>query len=157
MTSRRSFLIQAGMLSSALAGHFGAHAQDASSWPDRPVRVISPYGPGGSNDIAARILTEQLGKRLGQQFIVENKAGAGTRLGNEYVAHAAPDGYTLLFAAAPFATVESLYGKLSYDPRKDLRAVSLAVVAPVFLIVNSSSPYKTVADLVAHGKADRTA
>lgn len=130
-----------------------ALAQSAP-WPARPVRVISPYGAGGSNDVSARILCEELGRRLGQQFIVENKPGAGTRLGNEMVARAAPDGYTLLFAAAPFAIVESLYGKLSYDPRKDFKPVGLAVVAPVFLIVNASSPFRTVADLVAHGKAD---
>jgi tripartite-type tricarboxylate transporter receptor subunit TctC len=76
-------------------------------------------------------------------------------VGNELVARAAPDGYTLLYVAAPYAVVESLYGKLSYDPRKDLRAVSLAAVAPVFLIVNADSPFKTPADLVAHGKANK--
>ncbi|MDM0047100.1 tripartite tricarboxylate transporter substrate binding protein [Variovorax dokdonensis] len=127
---------------------------NAGSWPTRPVRVISPYGAGGSNDISARIVCEELGRRLGQQFIVENKPGAGTRLGNEMVARATPDGYTLLFAAAPFAIVESLYGKLSYDPRKDFKPISLAVVAPIFLVVNAASPFKTVADLVAHGKAN---
>lgn len=126
----------------------------ASPWPSKPVRVISPYGAGGSNDISARIVCEELSRRLGQQFLVENKPGAGTRLGNEMVARAAPDGNTLLWVAAPFAIVESLYGKLSYDPRKDFKPVGLAVVAPVFLVVNAASPFKTVADLVAHGKAD---
>ncbi len=116
------------------------------------MRLISPYGAGGSNDISARILAEALGRTLGQPFIVENKPGAGTRLGNELVARAAPDGGTFLYAAAPYATVGSLYGKLSYDPLKDLKAVSLAVTAPVFLIVNADSPVKTVADLVAYGK-----
>ncbi|MEK7344816.1 MAG: tripartite tricarboxylate transporter substrate binding protein [Pseudomonadota bacterium] len=133
-----------------------AQAQAASTWPEKTVRLISPYGAGGSNDASARIIAEQLGKRLGQQFVVENKPGAGTRLSNELVARAPADGYTLLYAAAPFATVESLYGKLSYDPRKDFRAVSLTATAPIFLIVNASSPFKTVADLVAHGKADKT-
>jgi tripartite-type tricarboxylate transporter receptor subunit TctC len=122
-------------------------------WPTRPVRVVSPYGAGGSNDISARILSEQLGKRLGQQFNVENKPGAGTRLANEQVARAAPDGYTLLYAAAPFATVETLYGKLSYDPGRDFEPVVLAASAPVFLIVNAATPVKTVADFIRYAKA----
>ncbi|MGJ7507436.1 Bug family tripartite tricarboxylate transporter substrate binding protein [Variovorax sp. GT1P44] len=155
-TTRRSFLVRAGALASALAaGVDVAHAQAGRAWPDKPVRVISPYGAGGSNDISARILAEELGKRLGHPFLVENKPGAGTRVGNEFVARAAPDGYTLLYVAAPYAMVESLYGKLSYDPRKDLRAVSLTAVAPVFLIVNADSPFKTPADLVAYGKANK--
>ena len=156
-STRRKFLLQSGAWASAalLAGHGIAHAQAARAWPDKPVRLVSPYGAGGSNDTSARILAEELGKRLGHPFVVENKPGAGTRLGNELVARAAPDGYTMLYAAAPYAVVESLYGKLSYDPRKDLRAVSLAVVAPVFLIVNADSPFKTPADLVAYGKANK--
>ena len=154
MKNRRTFLAQAAALSGAFAWGGGVQAQPAA-WPQKTVRLISPYGAGGSNDISARILAEQLGRRLGQQFIVENKPGAGTRLGNELVAHAPADGYTVLYAAAPYATVGSLYGMLSYDPLKDLRAVSLAVTAPVFLIVNASSPFKTVADLVARGKADK--
>jgi tripartite-type tricarboxylate transporter receptor subunit TctC len=155
-STRRSFFLHAGALASALwTGGGIAHAQTGRVWPDKPVRVISPYGAGGSNDISARILAEELGKRLGQPFVVENKPGAATRVGNEFVARAAADGYTLLYVAAPYAVVESLYGTLSYDPRKDLRAVSLAVVAPVFLIVNADSPFKTPADLVAYGKANK--
>jgi tripartite-type tricarboxylate transporter receptor subunit TctC len=155
-STRRSFFFHAGALASALwAGGGIAHAQTGRVWPDKPVRVISPYGAGGSNDISARILAEELGKRMGQPFVVENKPGAATRVGNEFVARATADGYTLLYVAAPYAVVESLYGKLSYDPRKDLRAVSLAVVAPVFLIVNAESPFKTPAELVAYGKAHK--
>jgi tripartite-type tricarboxylate transporter receptor subunit TctC len=155
-STRRSFFLHAGALASALwTGGGIAHAQTGRVWPDKPVRVISPYGAGGSNDISARILAEELGKRLGQPFVVENKPGAATRVGNEFVARAAADGYTLLYVAAPYAVVESLYGTLSYDPRKDLRAVSLAVVAPVFLIVNADSPFKTPAELVAYGKVNK--
>ena len=124
-----------------------------SDWPSRPVRVVSPYGAGGSNDISARILAEELGRRLAQQFVVENKPGAGTRLANDFVARAGGDGYTVLYAAAPYATVEAMYGKVSYDPHKDLQPVVLAVAAPVFLIVNAASPFKTVQDLVAYGKS----
>jgi tripartite-type tricarboxylate transporter receptor subunit TctC len=128
-----------------------AHAQGA--WPERTVRIVSPYGAGGSNDISARLFAERFGKRMGQQFNVENKPGAGTRLANEFVARAPADGYTLLYAAAPFAVVESLYGRLSYDPGRDFQPVTLALVAPVFLIVNADLPVKTVADFIKYAKS----
>ena len=128
-----------------------AHAQ--GQWPERSVRIVSPYGAGGSNDISARLFAERFGKRMGQQFNVENKPGAGTRLANEFVARAPADGYTLLYAAAPFAVVESLYGKLSYDPGRDFQPVTLALVAPVFLIVNAELPVKTVADFIKYAKS----
>lgn len=121
-------------------------------WPARPVRIISPYGVGGPNDLSARLFAEYLGRRLNQSFIVENKAGAGTRLGNEYVAHAPADGYTILYAAAPYSTLEALYGKLGYDPKKDLQPVAMAATVPLFLVVNAQSPAKTAQELVAYGK-----
>src|SRR5690606_18075505 len=96
-----------------------AFAQD--DWPSRPVKIVSPYGAGGPNDISARLLGDYLARRLGQPFIVENKTGAGTRVGNNFVAKAPADGYTLLYAAAPYSTLEALYGDLGYDPRKDLQ------------------------------------
>lgn len=149
---RRHFLAQVAAATGALVTSPSlVFAQEA--WPQRPVRVVSPYGAGGSNDISARILCEELGKRLKQQFVIENKPGAGTRIANEYVARATPDGYAWLYAAAPFATAEPMYGKLSYDPVRDFKAVTLAVVAPVFLIVNANSPFKSVTDLVNYGKA----
>lgn len=126
-------------------------AQDG--WPARPVRIVSPYGVGGPNDLSARLFAEYLGRRLGQSFIVENKAGAGTRLGNEYVAHAPADGYTLLYAAAPYSTLEALYGKLGYDPRKDLQAIAMAATVPLFLVVNAQSPAKTAQELIAYGRS----
>ena len=124
-------------------------------WPARPIRLVSPYGAGGASDISVRILGEWLGRGLGQQFVVENKPGAGTRLANEIVAHAAPDGYTFLYAAAPYATAEAMYGKLNYDPRKDLQPVAMAVRAPIFLIVNAQTPFRNVRDLIAHGESRR--
>lgn len=153
MTPTRRILLHAG--SAIFLAMTMPSAQAQGDWPARPVRIVTPYGAGGSNDIAARILAEFLGRKFGQQFLVDNKPGAGTRIANETVARAAPDGYTLLFAAAPYATVEALYGKLPYDPRKDLQPVVLAVTAPVFLIVNASSPIRTLQDLVAYGKAKR--
>ena len=151
MTLDRRRLL-AGLAAAAPLALWGpAHAQ--GQWPERTVRIVSPYGAGGSNDISARLFAERFGKRLGQQFIVENKPGAGTRLANEFVARAPADGYTLLYAAAPFAVVESLYGKLSYDPGRDFQPVTLALVAPVFLIVNADLPVKTVADFIKYAKS----
>ncbi|GAA5236304.1 tripartite tricarboxylate transporter substrate binding protein [Verticiella sediminum] len=135
------------------AAAFGrAHARDAA-WPTRAIRLISPYAPGGASDISARILGERLGGMLGQQFVVENRPGAGTRIANEAVARAAPDGYTLLYAAAPYATASALFGKLSYDPQKDLRPVAMAVMAPLFLVVNAEAPYDSVESFLAYGKS----
>src|SRR5690349_12416965 len=101
--TRRTLLGTAGGL---LAASLSAKAIAQTDWPTRLVRLVSPYGAGGANDISLRILAEQLARSLGQQFIVENKPGAGTRVANELVAHATPDGYTFLYAAAPYATAE---------------------------------------------------
>jgi hypothetical protein len=128
-------------------------APSADGWPARPVRMLSPYGAGGSNDISLRILAEQFELRMGQKFLVENKPGAGSTIANQMVAHAEADGYTLLYAAAPYATAEAMLGKLNYDPRKDLRPVALAVLVPLFLIVNAKSPWKTVQEFVADAKS----
>ncbi|MBB4360079.1 tripartite-type tricarboxylate transporter receptor subunit TctC [Bradyrhizobium sp. CIR18] len=113
--TRRTLL---GTLAGGLAAGSGLTAQAEDAWPSRMVRLISPYGPGGSNDISLRLLAEEFGRSLRQQFIVENKPGAGTRIANDMVAHAPGDGYTLLYVAAPYATAEALFGKLTYD-RKD--------------------------------------
>lgn len=147
--TRRSLLATAAISFAAGSG-LKASAQDA--WPSRIVRLVSPYGAGGASDISLRILAEQLGRRLNQQFIVENKPGGGTRVANEFVARAAPDGYTVLYAAAPYATAEALFGKLGYD-RKDLQPVAMAVMAPLFLVVNAQAPYKTLAEFIAYGKS----
>jgi len=117
------------------------------------VTIISPYGAGGPNDLSARLLGEYLGHRLGQSFVVENKTGAGTRVGNAFVAHAAPDGYTILYGAAPYSTQEALYGKLNYDPEKDLQPVAMTATVPLFLVVNAQRPVKTAQELIAYGKS----
>lgn len=143
------------LLGTAAAGLFagaGFRAHAETDWPSRPVRLVSPYGAGGANDISLRILAEQLERRLGHRFIVENKPGAGTRVANESVARATADGYTFLYAAAPYATAEALYGKLNYE-RKDLQQVAMAVAAPIFLIINAQAPFKTLAELIAYGKS----
>ena len=127
----------------------------AQAWPARPIKLIAPYGAGGSNDILTRLLGESLALRLGQSVVVENKAGAGTRIANEYVARAAPDGYTVLHAAAPIAIGEALYAKLPYDTRKDFEPVVSTAIAPLFLIVNAAAPYQTVAEFIEYRKSRR--
>ncbi|WP_439366889.1 Bug family tripartite tricarboxylate transporter substrate binding protein [Bradyrhizobium sp. DASA03005] len=132
------------------ASSFSAYAEDV--WPSRMVRLISPYGPGGSNDISLRLLAEEFSRSLRQQFIVENKPGAGTRIANDMVAHAPGDGYTILYVAAPYATAEALFGKLTYE-RGDLQPIAMAVIAPLFLIISADAPFKTLPDLIAYGKS----
>jgi tripartite-type tricarboxylate transporter receptor subunit TctC len=144
------------LMGSSLAalGMARAGATHAQAWPSRPITLVAPYGAGGSNDILTRLLGEALAARLGQSFTVENKSGAGTRIANEYVARAAPDGYTVLHAAAPIAIGEALYPKLPYDAHKSFEAVVSTAIAPLFLIVNASAPYKTVAEFIAYGKSN---
>jgi tripartite-type tricarboxylate transporter receptor subunit TctC len=146
---RRRFLRLAATAAAFSVVSRGAWAQ---AYPTRPVRLIIGFPPGGTTDLVARLIGQWLSDRLGQQFIVENRPGAGTRLANEMVAHAAPDGYTVLYAAAPYATAEALFGKLNYE-RKDLQPVAMAVIAPLFLIINAQAPYKTLAELIAYGKS----
>lgn len=146
---RRTVLVT---LAAGLASGSGLLAHAQSDWPSRPVKLISPYGAGGASDISARVLGEYITTVLGQPIVVENKPGAGTRLATEFVARAPADGYTVLYVAAPYATAEALYGKgLSYQ-REQLRPLAMAMHAPLFLIVNSQSPVKTVRDLVAFSK-----
>lgn len=148
--TRRTLLRNAAATGLAACPALSALAQ--ADWPSRPVRLVSPYAAGGASDVSARILREYFGRQMGQQFLVENKPGAGTRIANESVARATADGYTVLYMAAPYATAEALYGKLSYDPRKDLVPVAKAVIAPIFLIVNAQAPYKTLQEFIAWGK-----
>ncbi|HVX79265.1 MAG TPA: tripartite tricarboxylate transporter substrate binding protein [Bradyrhizobium sp.] len=144
------------LLGSAAAGITFGPAFAASStdgWPARPVRLISPYGAGGSSDISLRILAEYFEGRMGKKFYVENKPGAGSTIANETAARAAPDGYTFLYAAAPYETAEAMFGTLTYDPHKDLRPVALAMLVPLFLIVNAKAPYKTLQEFIAYAKS----
>lgn len=146
---RRTVLIT---LAAGVASGSGLLAHAQADWPSRPVKLISPYAAGGASDLSARVLGEYLAKALGQQIVVENKPGAGTRVATELVARAPADGYTVLYVAAPYATAEALYGKgLSYQ-REQLRPIAMAMHAPLFLIVNAQSPVKTVRDLVAYSK-----
>jgi tripartite-type tricarboxylate transporter receptor subunit TctC len=129
----------------------------AQSWPAKPVRIIVPFAPGALTDIAARALAVEMSADLGQQFIVENRGGAAGTLGADVVAHAAPDGYTLLFTDNSFMVSAGLYPKLPYEPLKDLVPVTLAVEGPAIMVARLELPAKTIAELVALAKAKPTA
>ena len=126
----------------------------ADTYPTRFVRVIVPFAPGGGTDIVARLMAPRLGERLGQSFVIENKPGAANMIGNDFVAKAAPDGYTLLFAAAPLALNQVLGLKIPYDALKDLTPISLVATGGVLLLVNPSTPYRTMQDIVDAAKAN---
>ena len=125
----------------------------APAWPARPIRMVSPYGPGGPNDILSRLLGDLMGRKLGQSIIIENKAGGGTRIANDYVAKSPADGYTLLHAAAPIAIGQALYKDLPYDVHKSFTPIASTAIAPLFLIVNADAPYRTLAQFIKHAKA----
>jgi tripartite-type tricarboxylate transporter receptor subunit TctC len=121
----------------------------AQSWPTRPIQIVVSSGAGGSADILARNMSEQLAPALGQPVVVENRSGAGGNVGAAAVARANPDGYTLLMSGSPTHSVgPHLFKNLSYDPMRDVPPVAMVAVAPNLLVVSSSSPIKSVADLI---------
>src|SRR5215204_2330802 len=116
----------------------------AQSYPSRPVRVIVPFAPGGQTDVVARLIAQKLSERLGQQFYVENAAGAGGNIGAGRAVQAAPDGYTILFIdAIGYAANPTLYTKLPYDPATDFEAVAIGATTMQVLAVNPSVPAQT--------------
>ncbi len=126
----------------------------AQNYPNKPIRLVLPYPPGGGTDVIARPLAQKLTENFGQQVIVDNRGGANGNIGMEFVAKSAPDGYTLLFAlTAQYAINPSLYPKLSYDPVKDYAPISLLANAPYLLVVHPSMPSKSTAELIALMKA----
>src|ERR1700676_4950840 len=129
--------------------------EDPAKYPTRPVHIIVGFTAGGGNDIIARIFGQKLSESLGQPVVVENKPGAGAVVATEYVAKSAPDGYTLLVGASGAMTINpAVYAKLSYDSIRDFTPVSELGSFPLILVVNMSSPIKSVADLVAYAKAN---
>ncbi len=126
----------------------------AQSYPTKPVRVIVPFAPAGPADVLARLMTLKLSQSLGQQFYIENQAGAGGNLGMGAAARAAPDGYTIAVVSTSFVVNPSLYPKIPYDPYKDFAPVSLAAVSPNVLVVHPSIPASNVKELIAFLKAN---
>jgi len=137
----------------ALTRTASAQAPKPGTWPDRPVHLIVPIAAGGPTDTNARIVADRLSKTLGQQVVVDNKSGAGTNIGNEFVARSEPDGYTALYGTSSLAANAALYRALSYNPNTDFAPVSLVAKFPFFMVVPNSSPSKTVAEFVAAAKA----
>ena len=128
-------------------------AAAAQTFPSKSIRVIVPFAPGGGTDILTRVISPRLGDTLGQQIVVDNRAGAGSTIGSEFVAKAPADGYTLLMVDTSFTTNPSLYSKLPYDSARDFTPVSLLASAPVILIVHPSVPVRSVKEFVALAKA----
>jgi len=133
----------------------GAHAQPAGSapWPSRPIRLVVPFGPGGSADLVGRLLGTRLPESLGQPVVVENRPGAGAMLGNELVAKSAPDGYTIgVGTLGPLAVNQSLFSRVPYDSARDFAPITLTGASSHVLVVNPALPVRSLADLVALAK-----
>jgi tripartite-type tricarboxylate transporter receptor subunit TctC len=126
----------------------------AQGYPTRPVRWVVPYTPAGTTDILARIVGQALSERMGQQFVIENKPGAGNNLGTEAVVHAAPDGYTVLLVNPANAVNATLYPKLSFNFLRDIVPVAGFIRVPNLMEVNPAVPAKTVAEFIAYAKAN---
>ncbi len=141
-------LVALACAGSALAG---ARAQ---TYPDKPIRLIVPFTPGGVTDNIGRVLAERMDRELGQSFIIDNRAGANGRIGTDAVAKAAPDGYTLLLGGIGALTIHPHMLKLPYDPVNDFVPISLVATNDVVIVVNPKLPVKTPAELVAYAKAN---
>src|SRR5687767_2824089 len=141
------------VLAAAAVAVAGANEAAAQKYPEKTVRIVTPFAPGGGTDVFARILAQRLTEVLGQQFIVENRPGAGSTIGTELVAKAPADGYTLLMTSASFSFNPGLYPKLRYDSLKDFAPVSLVVRVPHVIVVLPSFPAKNLTELVAIARA----
>jgi tripartite-type tricarboxylate transporter receptor subunit TctC len=126
----------------------------AQSYPSRPIRWVVPYPAGGTTDLIARLLGQWLTERLGQPVVIENKPGGGTNIGVQAVVSAAPDGHTLLFTVATNAINPSLYKSLPFDFQRDIAPVAGLAELPLVMVANPGIPAKTVAELIAHAKAN---
>jgi tripartite-type tricarboxylate transporter receptor subunit TctC len=122
------------------------------AWPDRPVKIVVPYGPGGGADTFARPLAAKLSEQLGSPFVIDNKAGAGGTIGVQFAAKSAPDGYTFVVGAVHQAMSESLYPNRGYDFDKDFVPVGLTAVVPNVLVINPKLPFKTAGELITYAK-----
>jgi tripartite-type tricarboxylate transporter receptor subunit TctC len=152
--SRRQ-LVLASTLAPSL-GMVGTFAFAQEKWPSKPITYVVPFPAGGTTDVLARLIGQKLGTVLGTTFIIDNKGGAGGSLGSEIAARAAPDGYTILGGTISSHAINvSLYPKLGYDPVKSFAPITLIGTNPVVLVVNQSSPYKTLQDVVAAAKAKK--
>jgi len=148
---RRNFL---HLAASAAALPFAPHLAKAQVYPSRLVRLVVGFPPGGPTDTAARLIGQSLSDRLGQQFIIENRPGAGSNLGTEAVVRAPPDGHTLLLAASANAINATLYDKLNFNFIRDIAPVAAINREPLIMLVNPSFPAKTVPEFIAYARAN---
>ena len=138
-----------------LLGVLLASGAIAQSWPQKPVRFIVPFPPGGATDISARLLGEKLSQIWGQSVVIENRGGAGGGLGAAEAARAAPDGYTLFFPSGSVVTAnQHIYARMNYDPDKDFVPITKVVSGPQVLVVQASAPFKSVKDLIDYARAN---
>jgi tripartite-type tricarboxylate transporter receptor subunit TctC len=149
--TRRQFLLLAA---GAAAGPAMSRRAGAQTYPARPVRIIVGYPSGGSNDILARLMAQWLSERMGQQFVIENRPGAGSNIATEAVVRADPDGYTLLMVSAANMSNAALYDRLSYNFIRDIAPVAGVMRVPLVMEVNPSIPAKTVPEFIAYAKAN---
>ena len=139
----------------ACALAFAAVSTDASAqaWPNRPIKMLVGFPPGGSTDLAARVVAAKLSQALGQTVIVENRSGASGNIASEAVARSAPDGYTLMMAATSFAAAPAFSDKLSWDPVRDFTPIAMVATVPIIVVTTPALGVKNMADLVAYTKA----
>src|SRR5579864_8436037 len=150
LSRRRFFRLAAGAVAApAIACHAWAVA-----YPSRPVRLLSGFAPAGGNDVVARLIGQWLTERLGQTFIIENRPGAGTNIAAEVVINSPPDGYTLFVTNLSNAINATLYDKLNFNFMRDMLPVAGIAQAPAAFVISSSVPAKTVAEFIAHAKAN---
>lgn len=153
-TNRRQFIAATAM--AAGTSLIGLPAWAKAAYPNKPIRFIVPFNPGGATDIVARVLAEAMSKQLGQPVVVENKAGASAMLGTDQVAKSAPDGYNVVLSLSTSLLINQfLYSKMAYNPQKDLRMLSLLASAPVTLVVHPSVPANNMQELLAWVKANK--
>lgn len=152
MAIHRRRLLQLAGATAALAS--GSRIAAAQSYPSRPVRWFIGFTAGGTTDIIARVVAQELTERLSQPFIIETRPGAGTNIATEFVVRAPPDGYTLLFASGPNAINATLYPKLNFNYLRDIAPVASIVRVPNVMVVHPSVPVKTVPEFIAYAKAN---
>ena len=153
--SRREILRTGGRLMGAIAaGILGPSLARAANYPDRPIKIIVPFAPGGPTDIMARILATHLGEAVGGTAVVENRPGAGGNIGIGIAAHSEPDGYTLLITSSAYVVNPGLYAKIPYDPYSDFTAIAELGTSPNVILVDPKLGVNSIADLIARAKAN---
>ena len=150
--TRRQVLV--GLGAAGLAASLGRTARAQGAWPNRPVRFVVPFPPGGSTDLMAREVAQGVSAAIGQPVVVENRAGAASTVGTAQVARAAPDGYTFLFTSSHIAIVPSLYGNLTFDPLKDFEYIGQVLDVPMTLLARKDFPPTNFKELQAYLKAN---